>query len=63
LQYRLIFKDAEAQQTMASMDFAAPDENAAVACFRRVAGHLHGELWQGETCLRSLAPEPLSLVR
>lgn len=56
LRYRLIFKHPEAQQPVASMDFAEADGSAALARLLRVAGHLHAELWQGETCLGSLTP-------
>jgi hypothetical protein len=45
------------------MDFAEIDIGAAIARFQGVAGHLPGELWHGETCLRSLAPEPVALAR
>jgi hypothetical protein len=63
LDYRLIIKHPETRQPVASMDFAEPDHGAAVARSQGVAGHLHGELWQGETCIMSLAPESVELAR
>jgi len=58
LKYRLIFKHPDVLQEVASIDFVAAGEDAAIAHFKNIAACLHGELWQGETFLRAIAPEP-----
>lgn len=57
LRYRLIFKYPEVRQAVASFDFIDADTESAVARCKRIAGHMYGELWQGETCLETFTPD------
>lgn len=63
LTYRLIFKHPESGEKVASMDLVSSDEDAALARFTSIAGYLAGELWNGETRLRSIAPRRIESVQ